>query len=367
MALVSRLTVLESKEPEPEDIMCAALATIFPDDVMVQHGDPDHALEWTSPHLPPGKRLRISLADPPGQNDRYLFSHYLWNASLLLAEFVEAGSLGVPLAAPSGLGRWKSSPASSGGEPEAEPEPDLSLFSVRGKRVLEVGAGTALPSMLASLVGASRVVATDYPSPIVLETLAANVAANASAENSPLDPPRAVPVEVHGHEWGRLPSSSPVFEVGSTTAEDEKEEEDDETSEASREWKRQQRVRDLAFAAEGAGAFDVLMVCDCLWMPWQHARLRRSVAHFLAPGPAARAHVVAGFHTGRAQLRGFFDAAALAALGLEVERIWERDCDGAERPWSLDRGVEDITERKRWLVVAILRRIQGASGVSGEG
>ena len=47
----------------------------------------------------------------------------------------------------------------------------------------------------------------------------------------------------------------------------------------------------------------------------------------------------------------------LARLGLEVERIWERDCHGAERPWSLDRGLEDVTERK-WLVVAVLRRIR---------
>ena len=123
MALVSRLTVLESKEPEPEDIMCAALAVIFPDDVMVQHGDPDHALEWRSPHLPPGKHLRITLADPPDRHDRYLFSHYLWNASLLVAEFVEAASLGVPLGMPSGVGRGSSSPRGKmiPGPPAASP------------------------------------------------------------------------------------------------------------------------------------------------------------------------------------------------------------------------------------------------------
>ncbi|RYP20053.1 hypothetical protein DL765_002979 [Monosporascus sp. GIB2] len=369
MALISRLALLGPESAEPEDILGESLAVIFPDDVMVQHGDPDHALAWTSPHLP--RPLRLARAEPPDRHDRYLFSHYLWNASLLLAELVEAGTLGVPLAAPSGLGA-PPPPRLSGGSgtgtsasrrsddaggaedaekeeagdgdagsengvplPEAggsrapanrqprEPEKeaaDMSIFSVRGKRVLELGAGAALPSLVASVAGAAGVAATDYPSPIIIETLARNVAANAVVENSPLSPPAACPAEVHGHEWGDL--SSP-------------------------------------FAARNRGAFDRVMSCDCLWMPWQHANLRRSIGWFLAPGPEGRAWVVAGFHTGRMQMRDFFDAEALRAdAGLEVERIWERDCDGVERGWVWDRGPEDVSERKRWLVVAVLRRVR---------
>lgn len=63
-----------------------------------------------------------------------------------------------------------------------------------------------------------------------------------------------------------------------------------------------------------------------------------------------------GFHTGRPKVAAFFDEAALAAANLAIEAIWERDCDDHERPWCADRGIEDVTERKRWLVVAILRR-----------
>ncbi|RYP89748.1 hypothetical protein DL770_004136 [Monosporascus sp. CRB-9-2] len=369
MALISRLALLGPESAEPEDILGESLAIIFPDDVMVQHGDPDHALVWTSPHLP--RPLRLTLTEPPDRHDRYLFSHYLWNASLQLAELVEAGTLGVPLAAPSGLGA-PPPPRHSGGRgagtsarrrsddaggvedaekeeagddgagrgngaplpetgsnkapadrPPREPEEkaaDLSIFSVRGKRVLELGAGTALPSLVAAVAGAASVAVTDYPSPIIIETLARNVAANAVAANSPLSPPAACPAEVHGHEWGDL--SSP-------------------------------------FAARNRGAFDRVVSCDCLWMPWQHANLRRSVGWFLAPGPEARAWVVAGFHTGRVQMRDFFDAEALRAdAGLEVERIWERDCDGVEREWAWDGGPEDVAERKRWLVVAVLRRVR---------
>jgi EEF1A N-terminal glycine/lysine methyltransferase len=62
-------------------------------------------------------------------------------------------------------------------------------------------------------------------------------------------------------------------------------------------------------------------------------------------------------------MSGFFDAEALQSdAGLEVERIWERDCDGRERPWVAEQEEEDITVRKRWLVVAVLRRIIDAKG-----
>lgn len=91
-------------------------------------------------------------------------------------------------------------------------------------------------------------------------------------------------------------------------------------------------------------------------MPWQHENLLKSVEWFLADTAEARAWVVAGFHTGREKMRGFFDGERLAGLGLEVERIWERDCDGLEREWVLDRGIEDPVGRKRWLVFAVLKR-----------
>ena len=89
-------------------------------------------------------------------------------------------------------------------------------------------------------------------------------------------------------------------------------------------------------------------------MPHQHANLLSSIRWFLAP--EGRAWVVAGFHTGREKMRGFYATEALATADLEIERIWERNADGKEREWVEDRGREDITERKRWLVIAILKR-----------
>ncbi|TDZ21443.1 hypothetical protein Cob_v005650 [Colletotrichum orbiculare MAFF 240422] len=70
----------------------------------------------------------------------------------------------------------------------------------------------------------------------------------------------------------------------------------------------------------------------------------------------ARCWFVAGFHTGRPMMRASVEEASLTDAGSEVQRIWELDCDGEEREWMWDRGIEDVTVRKRWLIVGILKR-----------
>ncbi|KAK4088314.1 hypothetical protein Purlil1_7193 [Purpureocillium lilacinum] len=330
MALTSRISLKGSEPSGPEDYLSTSLGVIFPDDVTNQHGDAEHSLVYASPHLP--QPLLLDLADPEGETDRRLFSHYLWNASLLLAELVERDTLGVPDA-----------DQGDGGDEAGVGLGEGVSFDVRGKAIVELGAGTALPSMMAGLLGAERVVVTDYPAPTVIQTLRENIARNIQPSLAPTGGEQAVTppakVLVTGHSWGELPA-------------------------------------DDAFLAPNRHAFDRVFVADCLWMPWQHENLHRSIDHFLRRRPgggnndnddddgssaaaaaaaAARCWVVAGFHTGREKMRGFFEDAALARAGLEVERIWERDCDGREREWSWDRE-DDVTVRKRWLVIAVLKR-----------
>lgn len=304
MALTSRITVTGPPADDPEDYLADSLGVVFPDDIINLHGDHEHDLLYTSPHLP--RPLHISLADPKGQDDRRLFSHYLWNSSLQLAELIEAGTLGLER-----LDSWAEVST------RHDCSPPLSAFSVEGLATLELGAGTALPSLLSSLLGAARVQVTDYPSEATLSNLRQVVARNCVRANSPSGAVAPV-VAVDGHEWGDLSSG---------------------------------------FALENRGKFDRVFVCDCLWMPWQHGKLRKSVAWFLREGEASRAWVVAGFHTGREKMRGFFDPDELRGEGLETERIWEVDCNGVEREWVWDRGREDENVRKRWLVVAILKRV----------
>ncbi|KAH9909841.1 hypothetical protein F4778DRAFT_775755 [Xylariomycetidae sp. FL2044] len=364
----------EEEEEDPEELFGSALGVIFPDDVTNQHGDAQHALAYTSPHL--RRPLRLRLGDPDAESDRSLFSHFLWNSSLLLAELVEAGTLGVPLDYPSPSSSSSSAAAGGskgeggggggggeggGGEEAGENESsrrrrspgtgtgsarDVSQFDITDASVLELGAGTALPSLLACLLGARRVLVTDYPSPAVLSVLRANVAANARAEVSPLEGARTLsPIAVAGHAWGQLEGGGGGGEEDKDNGDDDDDDDDDDDKDD-----------DKGLAAREKGSFDRVFVCDCLWMPWQHENLRRSIAWFMRDGDASRAWVVAGFHTGRAKVAAFFDAAGLAGVGLEVESIWERDCGGVERDWCVDRGIEDVGERKRWLVVGVLKR-----------
>ncbi|KAG8410590.1 hypothetical protein J3459_017064 [Metarhizium acridum] len=316
MSLTSRIFFEESDTPEPEDFLSDSLGTVFPDDVTNQHGDAGESLIYASPYL--AKPLHIELAGPAGEADRRLFSHHLWNSSLLLAELIEKDSLGV-----SDLDQADSATA------------NMTLgsgvsFDIRGKSILELGAGTALPSIMAGLLGASRVVATDYPAAAFIKTMRDNVARNIRPEFSPpgsQTTPKSS-ITVQGHAWGDLPAS------------------------------------DL-FCESNRHSFDRIFAADCLWMPWQHNNLHKSIDHFLKRGADARCWVVGGFHTGRSKMKGFFTSEALGQVGLKVERIWERDCDGREREWSWDME-EDITVRKRWLVIAELRRIEDHVAVVGQ-
>lgn len=235
------------------------------------------------------------------EEDRSLFSHYLWNSSLLLAELIEAGTLGLDIP-------WASEIAAP-----------LAGFDVAGLSTIELGAGTALPSIMAGLLGARRLVVTDYPAPPVLKTLRRNVAGSVSKEFAPAGRFAVEEVLVAGHGWGQL---------------------------------------DTQLAQDNKHAFDRVVAADCLWMPWQHQNLRRSIAWFLAERENARAWVIGAFHTGRDKMAAFFEKAALAEVELEVEYLWERDCDGQDREWVWDRGVEEVTERKRWLAVGVLKRIR---------
>ncbi|TXT15746.1 hypothetical protein VHUM_00249 [Vanrija humicola] len=67
---------------------------------------------------------------------------------------------------------------------------------VRDKRILELGAGGALPSVAVALAGASCVVATDYADAALMENIGVNFDANVPA------PARARALAV-GHTWGQ--------------------------------------------------------------------------------------------------------------------------------------------------------------------
>jgi len=91
-----------------------------------------------------------------------LWAHELWNASRVLAEYLDS----------------------------------LEGSFLTNKCVLELGAGGALPSLIATLKGALRVVITDFPDAILLENIEYNVK-QTIPENLSKN------VTVIGHAWGR--------------------------------------------------------------------------------------------------------------------------------------------------------------------
>ncbi|KAI7146702.1 hypothetical protein KC343_g12188, partial [Hortaea werneckii] len=181
------------RDEDPEDIFAAAPGLIFTDDFQNLHGDKGYTIVYKSKWGP----IELKTADPQAEGERQLFSHYLWNASISLAERISYDGDG-------GNNTW----------------------SVKGERVLELGAGVGLDGIVASLAGAEMV----------------------------------------------------------------------------------------------------------------------------------GIYAIAGFHTGRRKLAPFFTVAV--EQGLELEDIFEEDGEGNRREWQAERdgGREDPTERKKWLVIATLKR-----------
>jgi len=83
-----------------------------------------------------------------------LWAHHLWNGGRVLADMIEHTAAACA--------------------PRASSLPAL---DVRGKRVIEFGAGAALPTVVALLNGAAAVTACEYPEAPLLDNIRANISA----------------------------------------------------------------------------------------------------------------------------------------------------------------------------------------------
>ncbi|KAK4541450.1 hypothetical protein LTR36_008051 [Oleoguttula mirabilis] len=266
-------------EETPEDIFASAPGLIFTDDLRTLHGDPGTTIVYKSKRF---GDIELKTADPEGEDDRRLFSHYLWNAGIKLAELI------------------------------SDDEAENGKWRVQGERVLELGAGVGLGGIVATLAGADEVMITDYPAPVVIENIRRNAKKCISSHLE-------AKYNIEGHRWG---------DTSSTTG----------------------------LVAESAHHCTRIIAADCYWMLGEHLNLVRSMLHFLTLEPGGRVFAIGAFHTGRAKMAAFFDVAT--EEGLEVDEIYEEDADGNRRAWVKERngGEEDVLERKRWLVIARLKR-----------
>lgn len=96
------------RDDDPEDIFAAAPGLIFTDDLRNTHGNPDETIVYKSRRF---GNIELKTADPEDVNERQLFSHYLWNASIKAAELI------------------------------SNDEEENGVWNVKGEKVLELGAG----------------------------------------------------------------------------------------------------------------------------------------------------------------------------------------------------------------------------------
>ena len=72
-------------DDKPEDIFAAAPGLIFTDDLRNLHGDLGSTIVYKSRRF---GDIALRTAEPEGEDERKLFSHYLWNAGIKIAELI---------------------------------------------------------------------------------------------------------------------------------------------------------------------------------------------------------------------------------------------------------------------------------------
>ncbi|KAK1832494.1 hypothetical protein QBC39DRAFT_404947 [Podospora conica] len=226
------------------------------------------------PSPPPTSQTYLTLPRPPlnapatitlhlvGHSP--LEAHHLWNGSRVVASHFES-------------------------------HPSL----VTNKTVLELGAGAGLPSIVAGMLGALKVVVTDFPDPDIVDCLRRNVA------GCELIPPPAERVVAAGYVWGA--------EAGAVLSHLE---------------------------GTGEGRFDVLVLADLLFRHSEHGKLLRSIEMTMKRARGSRAYVV--FTSYRPWLQhkdlNFFELAR--ERGFVVEKVLEKKM---ERPlFEEDPGDEEV-------------------------
>ncbi|TFK38048.1 hypothetical protein BDQ12DRAFT_652333 [Crucibulum laeve] len=165
--------------------------------------------------------LRLTVAPKEGKASTLLADH-LFSPALFLAERIERG-----------------------------------LIDERGRTVLELGSGTALPSLLLATLPNPPllVLVTDYPDAGILGNVKNNVDRNADSFN------QKCVVKCHGYDWGTDPS--PLLKI----------------------------------LPDGESGFDTLILSDLLHFYDAHPVLVSSIISLLKKSPSSQVHVGAGSYT----------------------------------------------------------------------
>jgi nicotinamide N-methyltransferase len=169
---------------------------------------------------------------------------------------------------------------------------------VRGKTILEIGAAAGLPSLTAGVLGARRVVMSDYPDVDIVQTMQQNIdecdastPASALVEGPDGKPSRVADrVVTRGYVWGADP----------------------------------QPLLSMLPEADSGAKFDILILADLMFRHSEHGNILKSVEMTMARKKTSVAYVF--FTSYRPWLRAkdlaFFDLAR--ERGFLVEQVVDR-------------------------------------------
>ncbi|EIW58548.1 uncharacterized protein TRAVEDRAFT_47692 [Trametes versicolor FP-101664 SS1] len=267
---------------EPEDVLADSLETLY-DHAPIAQGSAGSLYTYQSQNG--GHTIALTTPDTQAANWA-LHATSIWSASIYVADhFLDLQ-----------ISRRAKQAAEEG----------------RSLKVLELGAGAGLPSILvAKSYQDVLVTCSDYPDDALIRTLQENVKRNDASSSC-----RVVP-----YAWGSDPSV--LLPPGTTTDE--------------------------------APAFDIVLAADTLWNSDTHHLFLDTLRRTLRRSPNARIYLIAGLHTGRYVLQSFLRL--MHDSGFVTEELTERRIGATEeRPWSVDRAEgEDERERRRWIVWMVFK------------
>lgn len=163
------------------------------------------------------------------------------------------------------------------------------VAEVRGRAVLEIGAGGGLPSLVCAHLGARKTVVTDYPD----EDLIVNIKKNIAEAAHLIPTPTEEHIVAEGYKWGDDPAHL-LAHLGDTAA------------------------------AAADAKFDVLILADLLFKHPQHKNMVKTIAETMSKKKESQAWVF--FTSYRPWLQhkdlAFFDLAR--DHGFVVEKVFEK-------------------------------------------
>ncbi|KAI0738513.1 hypothetical protein C8Q80DRAFT_1275495 [Daedaleopsis nitida] len=270
---------------DPEDLLADSLEALY-GHVPVSHSSAGSVFTYQTKHA--NRTFDIDLVTPDAQAANWaLHATSIWSSALYVADHLADLQLDAHI--------------------------DLAARESRPLRILELGAGAGLPSILISKVYQHvQVTCSDYPDETLIRTLAENAERNDVADRC-----RVVP-----YAWGTDPSALML------------------SQDAHR---------------DPNPGFDVVVAADTLWNSDTHHFFITTLQLTLKRSSDARVRLVAGLHTGRYVIESFLKR--ILHAGFVAEELRERRVGSAEeRPWSVEHAEgENEQERRRWVVWMVFR------------